>query len=282
MGKQTGISWTLGGSTWNPWYGCTKVSRGCKFCYAESELLRYGKTFNIVRSKTTFNDPLKWKEQPRIIFTCSWGDFFHEDVPEEWRDDAWKIIENSPHFFLLLTKRPQNIEAMLPLSWGVGLKNVGLGTTVEDQSAAPRLLNLLSIPAAMHFVSIEPNTGPVNLECIDIPMYGGSVNVSLNALTGYTWLSMRSDDYNMDFNGDVYNLDWVIIGGESGPIHEVKGMELGDVSLMVKQCQRNRTKVYVKQLGTVLANELGYSGKGDDHKLYPREFPDMLLPYSRI
>ena len=116
MGKKSGIAWT--DATWNPWMGCTKVSAGCKNCYMFREQKRYGHSPEVIRrSKTTLRDPLKW-EDPRMIFVCSWSDFFHEDVPEEWRRDAWEIMFHAKeHTFLLLTKRPENTINMLPVGW---------------------------------------------------------------------------------------------------------------------------------------------------------------------
>ena len=93
MGEKSKIQWTT--STWNPWYGCHKVSTGCKNCYMFRDMHRYGRDGNIVvRSKTQFNNPLKWKE-PRMIFPCSWSDFFIEEA-DEWRVDAWNVILHCP------------------------------------------------------------------------------------------------------------------------------------------------------------------------------------------
>jgi len=107
MGQNSSIQWTH--SSWNPWTGCRKVSSGCKFCYMMRDKEIYGKDGTIVvRSKTTFNDPLKWKE-PKLVFTSSWTDFFIEEG-DQWRDEAWAIIKKCPHhIFQILTKRPERI-----------------------------------------------------------------------------------------------------------------------------------------------------------------------------
>ena len=150
MGKTTGIQWAQ--SSWNPWMGCTKVSEGCAQCYAERDMKRFGKDFNtITRSKTTFRDPLKWKE-PRMIFVCSWSDFFHPDVPKEWRLDAWEIMACAKqHTFLILTKRPERMrEEWIVRPWIRHVPNLWLGVMTEDQATADeRIPLLLQTPAAV-------------------------------------------------------------------------------------------------------------------------------------
>lgn len=164
MGKTTGIEWAE--ATWNPWYGCTKVSAGCKNCYAERDMIRFGLDFyNVNRSKTTFKNPLKWKE-PKLIFVCSWGDFFHEDVPTIWLDDAWDIMTQADHhIYLLLTKRPQNIMNALPTIWSIdGIpEHIWFGVTVEWREEMWRLVALEKVPATTKFVSVEPILGALPL-----------------------------------------------------------------------------------------------------------------------
>jgi protein gp37 len=180
MAKDSAIEWT--DATWNPWMGCTKVSEGCKNCYMFREQQRYGHDPTVLRSsKTTFRDPLKWKE-PKMIFVCSWSDFFHEDVPERWRKDAMDIIYYCPqHTFLLLTKRPEVVRKYVMDDWWYVCKNAWLGVTVENQNHVNRLSELYDIPASMKFLSAEPLLGPLDLS------------------------------EHMGF------IDWVIAGGESGP-----------------------------------------------------------------
>lgn len=180
MAKDSAIEWT--DATWNPWMGCTKVSEGCKNCYMFREQKQYGHDPTVLRrSKTTFRDPLKWKE-PRMIFVCSWSDFFHEDVPHEWRVSAWTIMRNTPrHTYLLLTKRPENVKYMILSDWFKQSSHIRLGVTVENQQHVSRLSELYSIPASIKFLSAEPLLGPLDLS------------------------------EHMGF------IDWVIVGGESGP-----------------------------------------------------------------
>jgi protein gp37 len=97
MGKTTNIGWC--DATWNPWRGCIKISPGCKHCYMYRDLSgprlrRLGNPFDITRSKTTFKDPLTWKE-PLVIFTCSYSDFFIEQA-DDWRPEAWEVIRRTP------------------------------------------------------------------------------------------------------------------------------------------------------------------------------------------
>ena len=180
MGKDSAIEWT--DATWNPWMGCTKVSAGCKNCYMFREQIRYGHDPAVIRrSKTTFYDPKKW-EEPRRIFVCSWSDFFHEDVPPEWRITAWTIMRNNPrHTFLLLTKRPENIKYTILSDWFEQSPNIWLGVTAENQDNIDRLSALYDIPAATKFLSAEPLLG------------------------------------HLDLSEHMGFIDWVIVGGESGP-----------------------------------------------------------------
>ena len=192
MAKDTAIEWA--DATWNPWMGCTKVSDGCVNCYMYREQERYGHDPSVLRrSKTTFKDPLKWKE-PCTIFVCSWSDFFHKDVPTEWRKDAMEIMYQAPqHTYLLLTKRPGNVRLMLRDEFWKVNPHVWLGVTAENQVMADlRIPTLLQIPAAKHFVSVEPMLGPVDI-------------FQVNDLIGF------------GKEGVVGSIDWMIAGGESGP-----------------------------------------------------------------
>ena len=160
MAETTGIEWT--DATWNPWYGCQRVSPGCDFCYADRDMRRFGRDFATVTqaAPATFNAPLRWKESQRI-FTCSWSDFFIRQA-DSWREAAWSVMERTPqHQYQILTKRPGRM-----LAWAKEkgwLPNVWAGTSVESQKYAPRLDLLAQVPAPVRFVSVEPMLGPVNL-----------------------------------------------------------------------------------------------------------------------
>lgn len=171
MGKSTEISWT--DATWNPWHGCHKVSPGCKFCYMFRDKKRYGQDPNtVVRSKTTFREPLKWRD-PRVIFTCSWSDWFIEEA-DPWRDEAYDLIRATPHHtYQILTKRDDRIVGRFP---DPPLPNVWLGVSVESPKYSYRIDTLRKIPAAVRFLSLEPlieDLGPLNLDGINWVIAGG-------------------------------------------------------------------------------------------------------------
>jgi protein gp37 len=205
MGEITDIGWTE--ATWNPWYGCTKISPGCKFCYMYREMQRYGRDpYKVQRSKTTFNAPLKWKE-PRMVFTCSWSDFFIESA-DAWRTEAWEIIRKTPHLtYQILTKRPELIAERLPADWGDGYPNVWLGVSVESQFYFDRIIYLQQIPARVRFLSLEP---------------------LLAALTPVP----------------LHSIDWVIVGGESGSDRDC---QLRWITDLVDQCRTSLVPIFVKQ-----------------------------------
>lgn len=215
MGDTTAIAWT--DKTWNPWHGCTKVSPGCAHCYMFRDKARYGNDPTMVqRSKTTFTAPLKWKE-PALVFTCSWSDWFHEDA-DAWRDDAWAIIKATPHLtYQILTKRPERMREHMPKDWGNGYPNVWLGTSVENQRWVERINALAAVPSVVRFVSAEPLLGPLDL---------------------------------LSFSGEtapIARLDWIIVGGESGPdarpMHELWAKDI------LNQCRMYGVAFFLKQLG---------------------------------
>jgi len=193
VGKNSKIEWT--NHTFNPWWGCVKVSPACKFCYAEAWAKRLGESVWGPKAERRFfgpkhwAEPLKWDREAsaagvrRRVFCASMADVF-EDRPEltYWRASLWTLIDQTPNLdWLLLTKRAEKIAELSP--WGNNWpRNVWLGTTVENQDAAEeRLPHLLRTPAMIRFISAEPLLGPVDLSA---------------------WIA---------------GLDWVITGGESGP-----------------------------------------------------------------
>ncbi len=222
MGRQTEIEWC--DATWNPWYGCRKVSPGCARCYAERDMTRYGKPFGeVTRAKTTFRDPLKWKD-PLKIFACSWSDWFIKEA-DPWRDEAWEIIRQTPqHTYLILTKRPERILHRGPaLQWWLPWKpwetpwpNVWLGVSGEDQPRVDQRIAILSrIPAAIHFLSYEPALEPINLQ------------------------------------SSIGNLQWVVVGGESARLKATaRPFEVGYAFDTLEQCRAAGVPCFVKQLGS--------------------------------
>lgn len=208
MSEHSGIEWT--DATWNPWRGCTKVSPGCAHCYMFRDQERYGRDPSVVvRSKTTFADPLKW-HAPKVVFTCSWSDWFHE-AADPWRDEAWDVIRRTPqHTYLILTKRPERMAPRLPWSaFGDPWPNVWLGVSVENQRVAHRVGVLVTVPATRRFISAEPLLGPVSL-----PLQG---------------------------------IDWLIAGGESGP--DCRPMELDWARQLRDTCNYHEVAFFLKQLG---------------------------------
>ena len=228
----TKIEWT--DETWNPVTGCTKVSAGCKNCYAErmSKRLagRYGypadDPFRVTLHPDRLEQPLRWRK-PRRVFVCSMGDLFHKDVPLYFQVDVWRTMADSPqHTFQVLTKRADLMQQRLqPLSGAFGvLPNVWLGITAENQIRAnERIPALLKMPAAVRFVSCEPLLDPVNL---------------LSAVN-------KLDEF-YEANFKPGGIDWVIAGCESGP-----GRRWAKESwflLLLDQCEMSGVPFFLKQM----------------------------------
>lgn len=261
MGSSTNIEWA--DATVNFWTGCEKVSAGCKNCYMFRDLGRWGKDGKTVTrvKATTIKSILRKLDKPSRIFTCSFSDFFLESA-DEWRKEAWEVIKSHPqHQWLILTKRPELIADRLPEDWGDGYPNVWLGISAESQREFnARIIQLIVIPSAIHFVSLEPLLGPIQLGNF-LPQYGGA------PLFVY-------DDDRM-----VWPLDWVIVGGESGHAsgkYKARPTEREWIGEIVSQCDAHQTPVFVKQYGNVLAKQLGKPGKGDPSADYPQQFPNIL------
>lgn len=230
MGKHSEIEWCT--ATWNPWYGCRKVSPGCQFCYAERDMRKYGKNFSAVtRAKTTFRDPLKWKE-PQRIFTCSWSDFFIEEA-DAWRDEAWEIIRQTPqHSYMILSKRLERVLAIPSLlPWQPGEQpwpHAWIGTSAEDQEHANRRIPvLLEIPAAVRFVSYEPGLGAITFN---------ERWFRCQAISGAHFVDA---------------IDLIIIGGESArPRSKARPFHLEWAFDALAQCRAAGVPCFVKQLGS--------------------------------
>ena len=208
---KTGIEWT--DATWNPIRGCSKVSAGCKFCYAETMAARFsgpGMPYEGVISNKQWNgiitfhedkldQPLRWK-RPRKIFVNSMSDLFHENVKGEWLDKIFGVMEQRApqHIYQILTKRPKRMRDFMishypePHNKQWPPPNIWLGVSVENQEAADeRIPILLQTPAVIRWISAEPLLGPINLK---------------GTLANHEW-----------DNGIPGGLNWVVVGGESGP-----------------------------------------------------------------
>ena len=218
--SKSAIEWT--DETWNPVTGCTKVSAGCKHCYAEREWPRMtrlvpayaGRAFTDVRCHPErLDQPLRWK-RPRRIFVNSMSDLFHEAVPEDFILAVFVTMAAArQHTFQVLTKRPGRMRDLLT-RWsdaglllregcGVSLRNVWLGASIEDQpSADQRIIDLLNTPAAVRWISAEPLLGAVNVKpWLQPKMFGP------RALNGDAYINSHMTN----------RIDWIVVGGESGP-----------------------------------------------------------------
>lgn len=254
MAENSKIEWT--DHTFNPWIGCQAVSPdGCKNCYAEALVQRFGDDFSQRRrtSEANWKLPLKWnaraaREGRRFrVFCASLADVFDNQVPVQWRRDLFDLIEATPHLdWLLLTKRIGNARSLYAEAYLDSARqwpaNVWLGATVVNQGEADRdIPKLLAVPARVRFLSMEPLMGPVDLEqACDI--------AELEHCAG-TWDTMADPQRcHLAFrHGSVRLLDWVIVGGESGhgarPMHPQWARDLRD------QCEAAGVPFLFKQWG---------------------------------
>lgn len=275
MSERTGIAWT--DATFNPWWGCVKVSPGCQHCYAETFSKRTGhEIFGPAKTtgRRTFSDkhwraPVTWnaaaevERRQRRVFCASMGDVFEDNAAIAGeRERLWKLIRETPNLdWQILTKRPENIVGMLPPDWGDGYPNVWLGTSVEDQQRAnERIPQLLDVPATIRFLSCEPLLGTVDLRRVElVPDARDRCGIRFNALTGVHQESglPRNDR----------GIDWVIVGGESG--RERRPMDLAWLRRIVEDCQDAGVAVFVKQDNAFVPDQRGRIP--DD--LWVREFP---------
>ena len=208
------IEWTE--ATWNPVTGCTKISSGCDNCYAERMAKRlkmmgqpnYVNGFEVTTHEHVLDYPLRWKK-PRTIFVNSMSDLFHVQVSESYIFKVFNIMEKAHwHQFQILTKRSRRLKEMAPLlNWP---ENIWLGVSVENESTQYRIDELRDIPASIRFLSLEPLLGPIS-----------SINLK--------------------------NIDWVIVGGESGPKSRLMKEEW--VVKIKDQCIEQNVPFFFKQWG---------------------------------
>jgi protein gp37 len=239
MAITTQIEWT--DATWNPVTGCSKVSRGCDFCYAErfSERFRgvpghpFENGFDLTLRPERLAQPLHWR-QPRRIFVNSMSDLFQKEVPKAFIDLVFDTMEAAEwHTFQVLTKRSSLMARYLRSRYGGGLapSHIWLGVSVEDAKNAVRLKHLRGAQASVKFVSFEPLLGPL-----------GEIDLS--------------------------GVDWVIVGGESGPqsrpLVEEWVIEIRD------QCRAAKVSFFFKQWGGVRPKSGGRLLRGREWNQYPR------------
>lgn len=247
MGANSKIQWC--DHSFNPWWGCVRVSPACRFCYADTQAARYGHQLwrangeRRMLSDQHWRQPLKWNREaqaagrPALVFCASMADVFEDrrdlDAP---RHRLWQLIDNTPWLtWQLLTKRPENVARLAPWNdnWPA---NIWLGTSVETQRfAEQRIPVLLDSPAKLHFLSCEPLLGPVDL----IPWAAG--------------------------------IPWVIAGGESGP--KSRPTNLDWFRDLRDQCAAAGTSLFVKQLGTVWAKQNSATSRKAGE---PGEWPEDL------
>lgn len=253
MAENSKISWC--DHTFNPWLGCTKVSQGCKHCYAESLMdHRYGRVqwgpegTRVRTSEANWHKPLQWnrkaeKEGRRYkVFCASLADVF-EDRPElvEWRVELFRMIVHTPALdWLLLTKRPQHVMALMnEMGWPSLMDNVWLGTSVENQEQADkRIPELLKAPARIRFLSCEPLIGPVSFDYDSDVCHCGDYIEDHGYGSGHSPVAMESS-YLFD------GIHWVIAGAESG--HGARPMDLNWVRSLRDQCQGAGVPFFFKQ-----------------------------------
>jgi protein gp37 len=222
MAVNSSIEWTK--STWNPVTGCTKISPGCKHCYAERMARRlqsmkhpnYVDGFKVAIHAQLLNLPLEWKK-PRTIFVNSMSDLFHEDVPLLFILDVFDVMRQASwHDFQILTKRSARLLELSPeLEWP---QNVWMGVSVENPDYMFRIDHLRSTGASVKFLSLEPLLGPLP---------------------------------NLDLSG----IDWVIVGGESGPM--ARPIDKAWVVDIRDQCQQAAVPFFFKQWGGVKKKKAG-------------------------
>ncbi|MGQ9479788.1 DUF5131 family protein [Chloroflexus sp.] len=234
------IEWTE--ATWNPLTGCTKISPGCKHCYAERMALRlramgvekYRNGFTLTLHPDVLEEPLTWKK-PRMIFVNSMSDLFHKDVPLAFIHQVFDVMRRASwHQFQVLTKRAERLSELAPvIDWP---KNVWMGVSVEHAGYTFRIDHLRQTNAHIKFLSLEPLLGPL-------------------------------PDLNLD------DIDWVIVGGESGP--HVRPMQAAWVRDIRDQCIRAGVPFFFKQWGGPVKKRTGRLLDGRTWDEWPSNVPTV-------
>jgi len=236
MSQYSSIEWT--NATWNPVTGCSKISVGCKNCYAERMAIRlqamgnkrYKNGFSLTLHEDLLRKPIYWSK-PRMIFVNSMSDLFHEDIPLEFINEVFKTISIADqHIFQILTKRSNRLVKLInKLNWP---ENLWMGVSVENQSSINRIRDLSRVPARIRFISCEPLIGPIK------------------------YLPLKY-------------IDWVILGGESGP--GARPMKAKWVEDILFQSREYEIPFFFKQWGGVRKKSTGrlFNGKIYDEMPMP-------------
>ncbi len=227
MGLRSAIEWTE--STWNPVTGCTKISPGCKHCYAERMAKRlqamgqknYANGFELTLQDRAVELPLRWKK-PQTVFVNSMSDLFHEDVPVDFIKRVFDVMKRAPwHRFQVLTKRSERLAKISgELEWA---PNIWMGVSIELDKYCARASDLRRTGAHVKFLSLEPLLGPLP---------------------------------SLDLSG----INWVIVGGESGP--GARAMEQTWVTDLRDHCANVKVPFFFKQWGGVVKSRTGRSLDG--------------------
>jgi protein gp37 len=253
MASTTNIEWT--DATWNPVTGCTKISAGCDRCYAERFSERFRGTakhpfqtgFDLTLRPERLEQPLRWRS-PRMVFVNSMSDLFHKEIPHEFVARVFDTMEAASwHTFQVLTKRSSLMRNFLRNRYGTapGPSHTWFGVSVEDGTKLSRVRHLRDAPAGLRFLSIEPLIGPV-----------GKI--------------------------DLTDIDWVIVGGESGPgarpMKEQWALDIRD------QCVEAHVAFFFKQWGGFRPKAGGRLLEGEDWSQFPASKPgprsDRVLDVS--
>jgi len=243
MAHNSKIEWTE--TTWNPVTGCTKISEGCRYCYAEKMsrrlhaigVMKYRNGFDLTLHPDLFTEPLNWRKS-RIIFVCSMSDLFHKNVPD---GDIIKIFQTmnkaDHHIFQVLTKRSERLVSLAhKLNW---TDNIWLGVTVESEFEIDRIKHLIQVPALVKFLSLEPLLSEIH----GIPL----------------------DD-----------IDWVIVGGESGM--NARPIDPNWVRDIQSQCELSGVPFFFKQWGGKNKKKSGRILDGHEYL----EMPSLIYKMGNI
>ena len=240
MPKTSKIEWTE--FTWNPVTGCSRISEGCRHCYAERMAgrlyamgnPRYRNEFEVTLHPDLLDLP-RSMAKPRVIFVNSMSDLFHDKVPDDFIRRIFDTMAQCPqHTFQVLTKRSERLRQIAPhLPWP---ENVWMGVSVEDQRVVSRITDLAAVPANVRFLSLEPLLGPLE-------------NLQLSAI------------------------DWAIVGGESGP--GARPMQEAWAQSIRCQCEKSGVAFFFKQWGGVNKHATGRILNGRTYDQMPNEMETM-------
>ena len=248
MAEHSNIEWT--DATWNPVRGCTKISPGCKHCYAETFAERfrgvkghpYEQGFDLRLVPEKLAEPLRWRK-PKVIFVNSMSDLFHDQVPDAYIESVARVMVAAKwHTYQVLTKRSERLRKLLNsrLSFAANQPHIWWGVSVEDRKyGLPRVRDLSKAPAAVRFLSVEPlleELGPVNLD----------------------------------------GIDWMIVGGESGA--GARPMAKEWVLSLLQQCRQQRVKFFFKQWGGVRKSTTGRRLNGRTYDELPERMVQPVSP----